>query len=45
MAVATTSLVEGGKISSTNSAKVVLAPHYTDSDLPGKQHCLFLLMK
>ena len=45
MAIATTSLAEGGKISSTNSAKEVLAPHCTDSDLPGKQHCLFLLMK
>lgn len=28
-----------------HSAREVLAPHYIDSDLPGKQHCLFLLMR
>lgn len=33
MATATTSLVEGSKISPTNSAKEVLAPLYTDLDL------------
>lgn len=45
MAIATTCVVEGGKISSINSVKEVLVPHYTDLDLAGKQRCLFLLMK
>lgn len=43
MAVTTTSLVEGGKMCSSNSEKEVWAPNYTDSDLPRKQQRLFCL--